>query len=377
MNSMKLTSLVGVILMATTLAMGCGPGEKTRELKDLEMILGDPEAKNVKEAPGASKPYREARQFRRLALESWEDGKDDLSREYAILGTLRYRTAEAMKGQVEAKERFDVANAKIEQTNPQILALTQERNKLQQMVAGIERKVGLAKHQNGALPTDTAKAKEIGMRLRDVETAEKAANSVDASKYAAQKYSKAVNLKNSVRSMLSTGQATDKMLADAGEAQRLYLEAKSESQAEYDNEAAKANPSQRRASLNSDASAIFGGSNVISERNGSRIVMGGLFAVGSSYPSGSTKVMMDEVVKLSKKYDEFTIFIEGYTGRSGSATENLGLSQLRANAVRDALTGAGVKSSRIDTRGFGQDRLRYDGVDDRNERVEVVMSRSN
>ncbi len=375
---MKAFSLILTALLALSVLTACGPAEKSRELKELETILQDPNAKDVRDAPGASKPYREARQFRNLALEAWQDGKDDVSIEYAILGTLRYRTAAAIKEQTEAKTRLDAANTNIETNNPEVMALTQERNKLNQQVAQLERQVNLARQKGGGgFGTDTELKNAIMAKMQDVDAAQKQADLVEAKTHAPTEYNKAENLEKSVRLMLGNNEASQQMLTDATEAHRLFLEAQKKAEPKYQVAVSKANPEERRSKLRAEASGVYGGGNVVTERLGARIVMPALFKPGESSVNPSMKVMVDELVKLAKTYDEFDIYVEGFTSKTGSATENLGLSQLRANAVRDALTSNGIKSSRIETRGYGQDRLRFDAKSEQNERVEVVMSRSN
>lgn len=72
--------------------------------------------------------------------------------------------------------------------------------------------------------------------------------------------------------------------------------------------------------------------------------------------------------------------VAGYTDSSGSATHNLGLSDRRANTVRDYLIGLGIDSARLDARGYGEadpiaDNATAEGRD-RNRRVELrILSR--
>jgi outer membrane protein OmpA-like peptidoglycan-associated protein len=78
------------------------------------------------------------------------------------------------------------------------------------------------------------------------------------------------------------------------------------------------------------------------------------------------------------------ILIEGHTDAIGSESYNQGLSERRAAAVRSTLVGRGLRSVRLDIRGFGKSRpvvpnQRSDGTDDpdgrqRNRRVEVVIN---
>lgn len=386
MNTTRhIAGALAVIFLATTFSIGCGPGEKSRELTDLERTLQDPGASEVKDAPGASKPYREARQFRRLSLEAWDEGEDQLSREYAILGTLRYRTAAAIKEQVEAKERLDKANAQVTDTNPEIKALDQEISKLMTEVATLERQVKTqqrrdkAQNQQESFQTGTqnedARKLAINNRINDVEAAKRAAEQVNAQKHAAGAYNKANNVLKSVRTLVSSGQVGEDTMQQANQALQLFKTAAEEARPGYQEEVAKANPEERRAALRSEATRAFGAEQVITESRGARIVLPSLFPQGSASMDPGMSAQVEQLAKLAEKYDEFNIFVEGYTSKRGSATENLGTSQLRANAVRRALTGAGIQSGRIETRGFGQERPRFSS-DSRNERVEVVMTRA-
>lgn len=380
---MKLDLRWFVMALALT---ACGPGEKTTELQELERILQDPNASSVKDAPGASKPYREARQFRRLAVEAWDEGNNELSREYAILGSLRYRTAEAMADQVAAKKRLDAANEKVAALNPEITALSQERNKLAVEVAQLTQQVETARlrrdarvqQQNFANTSQSSadKRSAIIAKIRDAEMAQQQAQAVDAATNSPEKYNRALNTLKSVKTLSDQGQVTDQMLSQLNDAINMFAAAKVESQSAYNEAVAKANPEQRRASLRNDATAKLGDDHVISETNGVRVVLPELFASGSSTIQDGRKSYISDVAKLLTTYDEFNVFIEGYTSKNGSATENLGLSQNRARAVRDALTSAGIDANRIDIRGYGQDRPRFPD-DARNERVEIVVTRGN
>lgn len=381
------TFVTTLVMSLSLFLVACGPGEKSTELRELERLLQAPDASEVRDAPGASKAYREARQFRRFSVEAWEEGKEEISRDYAILGTLRFRTAEAVSLQMAEKERLDAANAKIEQTNPELVALNAERNKLITEVADLERQVGLARTthqtrqqtgqiQQSAQGTDAERRSAVINKIREVEAAQQKAEAVNAATHAPGSYNRALNVVKSVKTLLDAGQASDGMLAQLNDALNMFNQAFTESQAGHKDEMARANPEQRRANLREEAGRILGSESVLMEGMATRLVLQESFAAGSSNFSPSADSRVQAIAKLAVKYDEFTIFVEGFTSKTGSATENLGLSQLRAVALRNALTAAGIPSSRIETKGFGQDRLRFPD-DARNERVEVILTRPN
>ncbi|MES2160684.1 MAG: OmpA family protein [Pseudomonadota bacterium] len=74
------------------------------------------------------------------------------------------------------------------------------------------------------------------------------------------------------------------------------------------------------------------------------------------------------------------VLIEGFTDSTGSATHNLELSQRRAESVRNALIGLGVKSDKIATRGYGEAFPVASNSDagsrQLNRRVEIVLSQN-
>lgn len=380
------------LILVAGLFVACGPGPKSQQLEELERTLQDPRAREVKDAPGASKPYREARQYRRLALESWEEGREERSKEYALLGTLRYRTAEAIAEQHENKQRLDAANAKIEESNPEIQALNQERNKLSTEVQQLEQQVALERRKaeererrskadaqrasmGSSSADDSALRQQLQNELRRVEDARRDAQEVDAGTHAPQQFNRADNQLKSIRSAMSSGTVSDQLVEQAKAATQLFQQAKSEAEPKYAKAVEKSKPEARRASLRTEASNTFGSPYVVTEPNGARVILAGLFQSGSATISSDKQVLVNELVKLAKEFDDFTIYIEGFTAKTGSATENLGLSQLRARSIQDALTSEGVKGSRIETRGLGQDRIRYPSDKSLNDRVEIVFSR--
>ena len=388
MCSPRWLSLLVAMLTAVAL-VACGPGPKSQQLDDLERQLQDPSANEVKAAPGASKPYREARQYRRLSLEAWEKGKEEISVEYALLGMIRYRTAAAIFEQHQAKDRLEQANSQVSGSNPEIKALNQEQLKLAEEVQALEIKVSqlrlrkeeaerrrkaLASQQNAAQNNqdDSALKLQLQNKVREAESAQRAADAVNASTHAPQKYNPANNALKSVRTLSQSGTVGPETVAEADKALALFREAEAAAKPKYEVEQEKKNPSLRRSKLTAAAQSSFGSSNVLNEGNGVRVVMPGAFAKGSSVVSGSASSQLSALTELAKSYDEFAIYIEGYTSK-GDATENLGLSQLRARNVKDHLTGNGVQSSRIETKGQGQDRPRFGASSTQNDRVEVVF----
>jgi len=61
-----------------------------------------------------------------------------------------------------------------------------------------------------------------------------------------------------------------------------------------------------------------------------------------------------KVVRTLKDYAEMTLMIKGHTDSVGSDEYNLGLSDRRANSVRQYLVNQGIDPSRLSSKGYGE-----------------------
>ena len=64
--------------------------------------------------------------------------------------------------------------------------------------------------------------------------------------------------------------------------------------------------------------------------------------------------VLDEAIRILKEESGISVVAEGHTDAVGSETYNQGLSERRAQAVRDYLVDGGVAPSRIETVGYGE-----------------------
>ena len=102
-----------------------------------------------------------------------------------------------------------------------------------------------------------------------------------------------------------------------------------------------------------------------------------LFASGATSLRDEGMTSLVEVVDLLQTEPDKMIRIEGHTDSTGSAEENMRLSQLRAEAVQAALVDLGVAAGRLSAVGMGEDYPidSNDTVDGRakNRRVDVIL----
>jgi outer membrane protein OmpA-like peptidoglycan-associated protein len=102
-----------------------------------------------------------------------------------------------------------------------------------------------------------------------------------------------------------------------------------------------------------------------------------LFATGSADLKSGSRSTLDKLSTFLHSYPNRNVQIEGFTDNVGGDDYNLGLSERRADSVRDALTGLGIARDRILTKGFGKGSP-VAGNDtaagrQQNRRVEVII----
>lgn len=84
------------------------------------------------------------------------------------------------------------------------------------------------------------------------------------------------------------------------------------------------------------------------------ILQGVNFASGNALLTSSARTILGRVARTLKDSPGVHVLLAGYTDSVGSADYNRGLSQRRADAVRDFLISRGVDPAQLQTRGFGE-----------------------
>ncbi|HEV7252402.1 MAG TPA: OmpA family protein [Mesorhizobium sp.] len=102
------------------------------------------------------------------------------------------------------------------------------------------------------------------------------------------------------------------------------------------------------------------------------------FATDEDSVRSSFYPTLNSVGLVLKKFNRTVVDVYGHTDATGSDTYNYDLSQRRALAVADYLSGQGVDSRRFSVTGFGESRPIASNADDRgraqNRRVEIQLS---
>jgi outer membrane protein OmpA-like peptidoglycan-associated protein len=106
-----------------------------------------------------------------------------------------------------------------------------------------------------------------------------------------------------------------------------------------------------------------------------------LFDTGKAELNSGSGRKLDQLAQFLTEHPERRVQIDGFTDSIGTDSYNQDLSQRRADAVKSSLTGRGVDSSRIGSRGYGKGFPVANNTDSGgrqlNRRVEVVIGGDN
>ncbi len=105
---------------------------------------------------------------------------------------------------------------------------------------------------------------------------------------------------------------------------------------------------------------------------------GVFFDNNQSTINSNSQLALNKFQKIFSEYPETNILIEGHTDNVGSDTYNLALSERRATAVASALRAAGIPSSRIITKWYGETQPKVENSSAENKatnrRVQFVIT---
>ncbi|MBB4080820.1 outer membrane protein OmpA-like peptidoglycan-associated protein [Lewinella aquimaris] len=105
---------------------------------------------------------------------------------------------------------------------------------------------------------------------------------------------------------------------------------------------------------------------------------GVLFAFGKYSLTDASRIELQKMADVFKKYPDTNIKIDGHTDNVGSDNSNQRLSEQRAASVADYLTSLGIDRTRMTTEGFGETRpVETNDTDagrQANRRVEVAIT---
>ncbi|MBO0936025.1 OmpA family protein [Fibrella sp. HMF5335] len=103
------------------------------------------------------------------------------------------------------------------------------------------------------------------------------------------------------------------------------------------------------------------------------------FDTNSARITKESQPNVNDLIEIMKAYPTLQINVQGHTDNTGDAAANKKLSLDRANAVREALTAAGIAANRVTTQGYGAEKptATNDTAEGRqkNRRIDVVVAK--
>jgi outer membrane protein OmpA-like peptidoglycan-associated protein len=131
-----------------------------------------------------------------------------------------------------------------------------------------------------------------------------------------------------------------------------------------------------------DLRAKLRGTGVTISRTGDNLVLNirsdSLFSGKSTTLSGKGDEIVRAVADDMRRFDSTTLAVNGFTDTTGTAEQNMKVSQQRAEAVDKALVAEGVDSHRVAAKGFGSDYLKVptgaNVSEPRNRRIEIDIT---
>jgi outer membrane protein OmpA-like peptidoglycan-associated protein len=393
MNASTRKLTLGLLLGAVSFGLACAPPPKPSALVDFEAMRAAKYTKRIKEVEAAKKLLDESEQFYTIALEAYDDEELKRTKEYALLGKMKYRGAKSIAKKKDARDRVSTANDKFSRFQKVRNDLNTRRELIGESVATLAREKALLNQQIERRFQDDASAAmaerektmdDLVTQAKDeitkAELAMKDAEKVGADKHAAGPLNRGINNLRSAKKFLALGEkeeANNKLesAADyARNAQRDFAKAQLEASPMF----AKEQEMIRRDKMNSElldaAQKTFPGM-VKDEGRGCVIIVDTLFKRRKAKVDENRLYLLENVLSLAKKFPDYKILVEGHTRPGGNSARNLGLSQTRSQVVRDYFFDRAIPVERMLTVGKGSDYPRFADRKEkkRNDRVEVVF----
>ena len=371
-----------IALMFATLLAACASAPKPKELLDLEVLR---KAKTYEHAQQAQPELvKESDADYKKSVEAWDGSEMDLAKDWAILSTIKLRTAQAIVEEAATRASFDTLRK-------EIAGLKRERQEAQARIREADEQLRLHAKLAAARKTAQDKDKELTeaqkreqeqraladaqKKVAEAELAMKMADTVEASKHAATEYAGAQALLTRAEASLKAGNATDasataelaKAKAEAAynAARSVYLAAKKQAERQAQNQA-----------LQKDAAAITGVTvKMKSSGDTQQLILPvlDLFKRGKSAPKPEKIAVLNAIGQLLKKYPDYPVIINGYTSARVGKSQQYVVSYARAQAVATHFASMGVNLKRIASSGQGGESPIAPKRSTANDRVEVIL----
>jgi flagellar motor protein MotB len=392
-----LISILG--LMAIAVLVFCGPGPRPAELvKADNLVLNKSNASRA--ANAAPQIYKLSQRYYKLAEEAYDDGDEEDCIYYSTMAATKFSTAmeharrlAAEDRRAKAEQRAVTANKIIASEEARRADLEKRAKRMEEILALKSSKARIAaqlkkvreEEQKAAaerLAAEQARTEELKKTTEVQELLAKASSKVqmaealDASKYDPANLNSAKTYVEQCKKALGEKRFENAKELATLAAQKADL-ATTKAQGEYSKKKKETELLRERENLFKDANGI-GDIQVKTEKRGVVMTLYGMFAPGKAIVLPERTYLLDKISELARKYTDYPIVVEGYTDSRGRDTDNLALSQSRAQSVLDYLTQTQkLPFERMKSSGYGEarpvaDNSRAEGRS-KNRRIELIF----
>lgn len=409
---MKIQATLSIFVFSALLIAACASAPRPGELNQAAKLMQDQGAVD-QASRAAPQVFQFAQRYYKMAEDAFEDGRAEDCLHYSLLAAIKFNTALEHGRRLAADERRAKAEQRLQVAQKTASRQTARRNDTESRIKRMEQILALRQKLEQEKEQSKAEKAKIASELEKAKAAAEAEQKAAAQRLAAEqalleeaKQEKEIQeLVATASSKIQTAEAIEAKEYDPGNlnsaktyvdqagkalAEKRYPNAKdlakmadekataaiSRAQEEYSKKKEKMKLLEERKSLFADANGI--GTEVKQQQRGVVITLLDMFASGKNIILPERAYLIEKIGELAAKYPDYPLVIEGFTDSLGRDTDNLALSQSRAQSVLDYLVQVKkLEFNRVKASGYGSsnpvaDNSKAEGRA-KNRRVEVIF----
>ncbi len=365
---------------------GCAHAPKPKELLDLQALRDGRDYLPAQEKQ--PELVKQSDESYWQSVESWKDEDLEMCKHWAMLSTIRLRTAIAIIKQETARQRLEVARRQVAEVRAQeqdLRAKISDANEQLRLHAQLDASRKTARAHEEQLKAKLSEAEqreqeqkrlaEAQSKVAEAQLALKMADTVEASRYASAEYNLAQSMLQRAEGALKEGHASD-AVANADIARTKAEAALNSSRPQYMAARKAVERQGRNQALQKDAAAISGVTvrmKAIGDTQHLILPVPELFRRSETSPRTDKIAVLNQIGALLKSFPDYPVIINGYTSSRVRATQQYAVSQTRAQEVANYLVSLGVEFKRMAVAGHAAETPIAAKASPLNDRVEIVI----
>jgi outer membrane protein OmpA-like peptidoglycan-associated protein len=362
-------------LLSSVLLVGCATVPKPQELVDLEKMR---EGQNYQKAQEQQTELVAASdQDHQQSLKAWEDDELEQAKHWAVLGSIKLRTAVTMIEQKQAQDQLERLKKEYQASLKESADLEAKNKETAEKIRLYEQ-LSTARHATQEKEKQLSEAQRLSEAQKSVSNAQlalKMADTVEAAKYATSTYDLAQTMLNKATEALKAGNGSD-AASSADLAKTKAEEAYQTARVLYLKDKEAVARQAQNQGLQRDAAAISGVTVKLRAAGQTQqliLPIPDLFKARSTSPRPDKLSVLNAIGELLKKYPSYPAIINGYTSFRVPSSQRFAVSQTRGQQVVNHFVTLGLPFNRFAVSGLGADNLIARNYSTANDRVEIVL----